>query len=126
MKIVVGLLVAIFLVTSINCFGQDKTQKTTQKPATVQTVKKEADKPGQGDKVITGQKGPDGQPVYEGPKGGTYYINKNGNKTYLKVDDNVVPGKKGPNGETVYLGPKGGNYYFNKAGEKKYLTPDKK
>lgn len=36
------------------------------------------------DKVVKGTKGPEGQPVYEGAQGGKYYINKNGNKTYLK------------------------------------------
>ena len=46
----------------------------------------EADKPGQGDKVVTGKKGPEGQSVYMGTKGGHYYINKNGHKTYLSPD----------------------------------------
>lgn len=36
------------------------------------------------DKIVKGKKGPEGQPVYEGAQGGKYYINKNGNKTYLK------------------------------------------
>jgi len=135
MKKLIGFLVVIFLCSSIDGLAQAKTQKVTQKPATgqvkkaavtPQNVKKEAEKPGQGDKVVPGQKGPDGQAVYEGPKGGQYYINKNGNKTYLKPDDNVVPGKKGPDGQTVYLGPKGGQYYLNKNGDKVYLSPDKK
>jgi colicin import membrane protein len=41
-------------------------------------------KPESADKVIRGKKGPDGQAVYKGARGGEYYINKNGNKTYLK------------------------------------------
>ena len=27
-----------------------------------------------------------GRTIYEGPRGGQYYINSNGNKTYLKAD----------------------------------------
>jgi hypothetical protein len=39
------------------------------KSTTTQTTTKETDKPAQGDKVVAGMKGPDGQAVYEGPKG---------------------------------------------------------
>jgi colicin import membrane protein len=128
-------LITIFLSYSIYGSALEKMQTGAQKPntqqvkktdATPQTNKKEADKPGQGDKVVPGKKGPDGQAVYEGPKGGQYYIAKSGNKTYLKADDNVVPGKKGPDGQTVYSGPKGGQYYLKKNGDKVYLSPDKK
>jgi colicin import membrane protein len=106
MKKVVVFMMAVFLVFSLNSFSQTKTQKTTKKSTTVQTAKKEAktdvkeakteakadvkaaeaDKPGQGDKVVTGKKGPEGQSVYMGTKGGHYYINKNGHKTYLSPD----------------------------------------
>jgi hypothetical protein len=125
MKKLIALMVVIFLGSSILMIAQEKTQKNTQKSSTTQTTTKGTDQPGQGDKIVSGKKGPDGQAVYEGPKGGQYFINKNGNKTYLKADDNIVQGKKGPNGETVYLGPKGGQYYLNKKGDKVYLTPDK-
>jgi colicin import membrane protein len=67
----------------------EQTQVKSDKP-----VKKSNEKAGKneknsknesaGDKMIPGKKGPEGQPVYEGAKGGQYYINKNGNKTYLK------------------------------------------
>lgn len=33
--------------------------------------------------VVKTQKGPNGEVVYTGERGGKYYINKNGNKTYL-------------------------------------------
>ena len=33
--------------------------------------------------VVKSQKGPNGEVVYTGERGGKYYINKNGNKTYL-------------------------------------------
>ena len=126
MKKLFLLLVVIFLGYSIIGSAQDKTQKSTQKSTTTQTTTKGTDKPVQVDKVVAGKKGPDNQAVYEGPQGGQYYINKSGNKTYLKPNDNIVQGKKGPNGETVYLGTQGGQYYLNKNGNKVYLSPDKK
>ena len=30
-----------------------------------------------------------GRTIYQGPRGGQYYINSNGNKTYLKADDKL-------------------------------------
>jgi PBCV-specific basic adaptor domain len=30
-----------------------------------------------------------GRTIYEGPRGGQYYINSNGNKTYLKADKKI-------------------------------------
>jgi len=120
MKKIVGFLIVVFLFTSLNSFSQEKKDKTTQKTTTEQTKKSES-----GDKVIAGKRGPNGEKVYEGAKGGQYYINKNGNKTYLKDEETVVAGKKGPKGETVYVGPKGGQYYY-KDGNKVYLKTDKK
>ncbi len=100
-----------------------------KKAATTTPVKKKTtavvEKPELGDKVINGRKGPEGQAVYEGVKGGIYYINKNGNKTYLKENDKVVSGKKGPDGQNVYAGPQGGEYYLNKNGNKVYLKSKK-
>lgn len=126
MRKVIGLFIVAFLLSSVNSFSQEKKDKSTQKATTEQTKKKDADKSGTVDKVVAGQKGPNGEKVYEGPKGGQYYMNKNGNKVYLKDEDKSVAGKKGPNGETVYEGPKGGQYYLNKNGEKVYLKAEKK
>jgi hypothetical protein len=99
-----------------------KAATTTSEPKKTTAV---VEKPETGDKVINGRKGPDGQPVYEGAKGGIYYINKNGNKTYLKENDKIVPNKKGPDGQIVYAGPQGGEYYINKSGNKVYLKNKK-
>ena len=68
-----------------------KETKAVVKPEVRKNVSKATetqgtDKPGENDKVLSGVKGPEGQPVYLGPRGGEYYINKNGNKTYLKAD----------------------------------------
>lgn len=110
---------------SLNMSAQDKTKKDT-KATTTQSQAKSTDKSAQKDKVVAGKKGPNGEAVYQGTEGGQYYLNKNGNKTYLKDTDKVVEGKKGPNGEVVYVGSKGGQYYLNKNGEKIYLSKDKK
>lgn len=37
-----------------------------------------------GDKINKGLKGPNGETVYTGPKGGNYYLGKNDEKIYLK------------------------------------------
>ena len=53
-------------------------------PAKVKKAAKVAATPANDDVV----KGTDdkGRTIYEGPKGGQYYINSNGNKSYLKAD----------------------------------------
>jgi hypothetical protein len=81
---------------------------------------------------------------YTGPKGGCYYINKNGNKTYvdhsfcnrrsegtvakvvtIKSDTsgsaNKEFGRVPPERLTYYKGPKGGCYYISKKGNKVYV-----
>lgn len=115
------LMIVALLSISVMGYAQDKTQKGTQKPTTTQTATKTTEKQSTGDKVVANKKGPNGETVYQGAQGGQYYMNKSGNKTYLKDVDQVVAGKKGPNGEIVYQGPKGGLYYLNKNGEKVYL-----
>lgn len=62
-----------------------KSEKPVKKEAKEhKKIEKKSEKAATTDKVVPGKKGPDGQVVYEGQKGGQYYINKNGNKTYLK------------------------------------------
>lgn len=144
MKKLLVILLSTFFVVSVNSFAQEKSPKSNLKPKTEQTKKKDAkivvksddksvktdaktdakkgtDKPVAGDKALAGAKGPDGQAVYQGSKGGQYYINKNGNKTYIKAEDKAVTGKKGPEGQPVLVGEKGGEYYINKNGNKTYL-----
>src|SRR5512138_3879459 len=125
MKKLISLMMIILLTCSINMYAQEKTKKET-KATTTQSQVKSNDKSSQADKVVAGKKGPNGEAVYQGTQGGQYYMNKSGNKTYLKDTDKTVAGKKGPNGEVVYEGPKGGEYYLNKNGEKVYLSKDKK
>ena len=73
-----------------------KTAKTTTTPAPVTPAPKVVTNPNPPQKVTpkvtpaakTADKviGPDdkGRTIYEGPRGGRYYINKNGNKEYIK------------------------------------------
>ncbi len=98
MKKLVWLLSLVMMLGVFSVNAQEK--KVTKKNKTEQTpiksekpVKKhnekaakmgKPEKAASGDKIIPGKKGPEGQAVYEGAKGGQYYINKNGNKTYLK------------------------------------------
>ncbi|MEM6630456.1 MAG: HNH endonuclease signature motif containing protein [Bacteroidota bacterium] len=84
-----------------------------------------------------------GRTVYIGKRGGKYYINRNGNKTYLPSDkkqsqDQPYPsslktgysnsrssppsrGKQGGSTQKIYTGPRGGRYYINSKGKKVYL-----
>lgn len=114
------------IITSLYCVpALAQSKKASDTPAKKPATTVVAEKPEAGDKVINGQKGPEGQPVYQGVKGGIYYINKSGNKTYLKDNDKIVAKKKGPAGEIVYAGPQGGEYYINKNGNKVYLKAKK-
>jgi hypothetical protein len=127
MKKFITLAMALLVVASTGMYAQTGTQKAAQKAPATQTVTKAAEKPAaQADKVVANKKGPNGETVYQGAQGGQYYMNKSGNKTYLKDVDTIVQGKKGPNGEVVYEGVKGGQYYLNKSGQKIYLSQDKK
>lgn len=89
----------------------------------------------------------DSRKYYTGPKGGCYYINKNGNKTYVdrsfctqtlrseRASQNEKPESdngqykavpdSGAQASTIkkvyYKGPKGGCYYISKAGNKVYV-----
>jgi hypothetical protein len=52
--------------------------------------------------------------TYTGPRGGHYYINGNGNKTYVTPQSTI-------NSQNVQTGPRGGQYYINSHGNKTYI-----
>jgi len=52
--------------------------------------------------------------LYTGPRGGQYYINGNGNKTYITPQSTI-------DRENVQTGPRGGQYYINSNGRKTYI-----
>jgi colicin import membrane protein len=75
--------------TTTSSSSKSSTTQATPAPAAA------ADKPGANDKVNKELKGPNGEVVYTGPKGGNYYINKNtGKKAYLKAAATAAPAKK--------------------------------
>lgn len=65
--------------------AKDKIEETISKPAKKERETTEKVNPNAKDKVVGKYKD---RQVYQGPRGGNYYINKNGNKTY--IDDDQV------------------------------------
>lgn len=70
-----------------------------------------------------------GRTIYTGKRGGKYYINSNGNKTYIKpksssssslptyTSPNVYsPSPSSSSGRTIHTGSRGGRYYINSNG----------
>ena len=56
----------------------------------------------------------DSHSTYTGPRGGQYYINGNGNKTYITPESTIYT-------QPVQTGPRGGQYYINGNGNKTYI-----
>jgi hypothetical protein len=52
--------------------------------------------------------------TYTGPRGGHYYYNGNGNKTYVTPQSTI-------DSHNVQTGPRGGQYYINSHGNKTYI-----
>jgi len=63
----------------------------------------------------------DGKTVYEGSKGGHYYLSDKGDKVYVKdfVGAKIVGKTK--DGQNIFEGPKGGKFYYNAKGDKIYV-----
>ena len=64
--------------------------------------------------VSTPEQGSSNHDLYTGPRGGQYYINGNGNKTYVTPQSTI-------DRENVQTGPRGGQYYINGNGRKTYI-----
>lgn len=102
--------------------GKEKQSATKEaKRASSETggiAKKEA--PAKSEDPVVG-KTKDGKPVYEGARGGFYYLTESGNKTYVKdfVGAKVVG--KTADGLPIYEGPRGGRFYYDASGEKVYV-----
>ena len=67
----------------------------------------------------------DGKTVYAGSRGGHYYLNDKGDRTYVKdfVGAKVVGSTK--DGRPIYEGPRGGHYYYSASGNKTYVSKEK-
>jgi hypothetical protein len=63
----------------------------------------------------------DGKPVYEGARGGFYYLTESGNTSYVNdfVGAKIVG--KTADGLPIYEGPRGGRFYYSASGEKVYV-----
>jgi colicin import membrane protein len=63
----------------------------------------------------------DGKTVYEGARGGFYYLTEAGNKSYVQdfVGSKIVG--KTADGLPIYEGPRGGRFYYSASGEKVYV-----
>jgi colicin import membrane protein len=100
----------------------EKTAKaTTAKEATKSTAKAaDAQNP---DPVVG--KTTDGKAVYEGSRGGFYYMTDKGDKAYVKdfVGAKIVG--KTDDGKNIYEGPKGGKFYYKDDGTKIYVKNKK-
>ena len=55
-----------------------------------------------------------GHVLYTGPRGGQYYINGNGNKTYVTPESTIDT-------RPIQTGTRGGQYYINDNGRKTYI-----
>ncbi len=63
----------------------------------------------------------DGKTVYEGSRGGYYYVNDKGDKTYVKDFIGAKIVGKTAGGLNIYEGPHGGRFYYNESGSKVYV-----
>lgn len=58
--------------------------------------------------------------IHTGPRGGKYYVNSNGNKTYVK-NKSTYGAPKNSTSRIIHTGPRGGKYYINSNGNKTYI-----
>jgi hypothetical protein len=127
---VVLLAIAIVLSQS-NALGQKKEAAKTEKHAGIKATKTEAkvkksdpkdkmDPSAKSEDPVVG-KTRDGKPVYEGARGGFYYLTESGNKSYVQdfVGAKIVG--KSADGLPIYEGPRGGRFYYSTSGEKVYV-----
>ncbi len=122
------IITAILLCTFLIGLQADAGQKPGKKEAAAKTapakgaIKKELPPAPPSDKSadpIVGKTAA-GKPVYEGARGGFYYLTDGGNKSYVQdfVGAKIVG--KTADGKNIYEGPKGGRFYYNDKGDKVY------
>jgi len=111
------ILIAAFLAVQSGASAQKKDTKAK----TTATTMAKADKGGSKNADPAVGKTADGKTVYEGSKGGHYYLSDKGDKVYVKdfVGAKIVGKTK--DGQNIYEGPKGGKFYYNDKGDKIYV-----
>jgi surfactin synthase thioesterase subunit len=118
MKKLLPLLVLIAAFLAVQSGAQ--AQKKDAKVKTTATKGGDDKKVSKGDDLAVG-KTTDGKTVFEGSKGGHYYLNDKGDKTYVKdfVGAKIVGKTK--DGQNIFAGPKGGKFYYSAKGDKVYV-----
>jgi hypothetical protein len=95
----------------------------TAREKTVKTPKAAPEKPAAAemDRDEPVGKTGEGRTVFEGSRGGHYYLSDRGDKVYVKdfVGAKVIG--KTADGKTIYEGPRGGHFYYNDKGDKVYV-----
>ena len=111
MKRLIPLLVLIAALLAVQANAQE--MKSSAKSKTAMKAAKSDD-------PVVG-KTADGKAVYEGSRGGFYYLTDKGAKTYVKdfVGAKIVGKTK--DGLNIYEGPKGGKFYYSAKGDKVYV-----
>jgi colicin import membrane protein len=114
--IAVLMLLAVFLAAQTTTFAQKKDAgkaKATEMKSKSTSKEKASDDPAVG-------KTADGKTVYEGAKGGHYFLTDKGEKSYVKEFVGAKIVGKTPDGKNIFEGPKGGRFYYNDKGDKVY------
>lgn len=101
------IVVAAFLGAQVTASAQAKNAKS-------KTAAVKSDDPAVG-------KTADGKTVFEGSRGGFYYLSDKNAKVYVKdfVGAKIVGKTK--DGDNIYQGPKGGKFYYSAKGDKIYV-----
>ena len=84
------------------------------------TSKKSLTKSHQAKSTYTAPKSSSSRTIHTGPRGGKYYINSNGNKTYVK-SKSTYRAPRSTSSRTIHTGSRGGRYYINSNGNKTYV-----
>jgi hypothetical protein len=100
--------------------AQAKKTKAAEKPAKAAAAKVEKKSDAKDADPVVG-KTADGKPVYEGSRGGFYFKNDKGDKSYVKEFVGAKIVGKTDDGSNIYEGPKGGRFYYKADGTKVYV-----
>ena len=102
-----------------NSFTQKKEKSKIEKKAESKKIEGKKSTQKSEDPVVGKTK--DCKPVYEGERGGFYYLTESGNKSYVNdfVGAKIVG--KTADGLPIYEGPRGGRFYYSASGEKVYV-----
>jgi Flp pilus assembly protein TadD len=132
--VVIMMLAAMVLTGETSVFTQTKSstsQKATEKkitaPAKKKTLTKKKSSTAKSGNLVSKENDPavgktqSGKIVFEGDRGGHYYLTETGNRVYVQDFAGAKIIGKTPDGLNIYEGPRGGHFYYNKNGDKVYV-----